>query len=147
IRHPDEKPHRPCTWLFLTGATEENDAYLIDLGQSWYNPARIIGPARVTGGYHEEPVYYEGYAFSERAYKFRKMNGEKVSFLMIPPMDVINPVIQVSGWRTPSASVSFDGHFLDAKDFQVQVKGDELLLWINRRVSGETRVEIVEKGQ
>jgi len=64
---------------------------------------------------------------------------------MIPPMDVINPVIQVSGWRTPSASVSFDGHILDAKDFQVQVKGDELVLWINRRVSREARVEIVEK--
>jgi len=141
IRHPDEKPHRPSTWLFLTGATEEDDAYVIDLGQSWYNPAHIIGPTRVTAGYGKEPVYYEGYAFSERAYKFRKMTGEKVSFLMIPPMDVINPVIQV----TPSASVSFDGHILDAKDFQVQVKGDELLLWVNRRVSREVRVEIVEK--
>jgi len=53
----------------------------------------------------------------------------------------------VSGWRTSSVSVSFDGHFLDAKDFQAQVKEDDLLLWINRRIARETRVEIIEKEQ
>ncbi|MCD6082968.1 hypothetical protein J7J59_02510 [Candidatus Aerophobetes bacterium] len=147
IRHPGEKPPRPCVWLFLTGATEQDDAYLIDLGQSWYNPAYIIGPPPVTAGYGDEPVYYEGYSFSERAYQFRKMKGEKVSFLMMPSMDVINPVIRVSGWKTPSVSVSFDSYPLDTKDFQAQLKGDELLLWINKRVSKNTKVEIVEKGR
>jgi len=146
---PGDRPPRPCTWLFLTGATKEDDAYLIDLIQSWYNPAKVStgyeNKKSLVGSYG--PVLYEGYAFSERAYHFRKIQGNKVSFVMRPQVDVINPVIRVIGWMAPSASVFLDGSPLDTKDFRIQLKENSLLVWINKRVSKETGIEITELDQ
>ncbi len=143
---PADRPPRPCTWLFLTGATEKDDAYLVDLIQSWYTPAEV------TTGYENKKlligscgsVLYEGYAFSERAYQFRKTQGNKVSFDIRPKVDILNPVIRVIGWKASSASVSLNGSSLNAEDFQTQLKGDDLLVWIDRKVSEKTRIEITE---
>lgn len=144
---PAQRPPRPCTWLFLTGATEEeDDSYLIDLMKSWYNPSQIITGYEnkiVSGSYG--PVLYEGYAFSERAYQFRKIEEKKVCFAMKPEVDVINPVFRVMGWQAPSASVLIDGRPLHTRDFRIQLERDDLFVWINRRISTESTVEITER--
>ena len=142
---PADRPPRPCIWLFLIGATEEDDAFLIDLIQSWYNPAEVstgYESKKSQGSYGS--VLYEGYAFSERAYQFRKMEGNKVSFIMRPKVDVINPVTRVIGWAGPSVSVFLDGNPLNTESFQAQLEGNDLLVWINKRVSKETKIELIE---
>lgn len=143
---PADRPPRPCNWLFLTGATEEKDSYLVDLVKSWYNPADIqtgYESGNIPGMSHG-PILYEGYAFSERTYQFTKMQGNKVSFTIKPKLAVINPVIRVIGWNSSSASLSLDGEKVSSQKFCSQIKGNELILWINRRISKPTKVEIAE---
>ena len=116
---PADRPARPCSWLFLTGATEEKNSYLVDLPKSWHNPADIQTGYESGNipGMSYGPLPYEGYAFSERAYRFRKMQGNKVSFTIKPKLAVIDPAIRVIGWNSSLASLFLDGEKVSPQKF------------------------------
>lgn len=140
---PGDRPPKPSVWLFLTGATNEPSEFLVELAKSWLNPAEIktgyeIGPWGMAHG----RVIFEGYMYSERAYTFRKYGEDYMKFKMIPKVHVINPVFVVNGWKNPSVNLILNGKVLEEDRFRWQQVGDDLIIWVDQKISEPTEVEI-----
>ncbi len=141
-----DTPPRPTSWLFLTGATEEPSSFLIDLAKSWLNPAKIetgfeSGP--LPWGMSSGRVLYEGYAYSERAYVFRKYGEDLIEFAMKPQVPVINPVYIINGWKSKELKVMWNNEPLSSNRFKSQLIGDDLILWVNQRVEKPAKIKIL----
>jgi hypothetical protein len=144
-RYYVETPPKGTSWLFLTGATEKSQEELIELAQSWYYPAKVL-----TGYEHNKsipgmaqgPVLYEGFAFSERAYTFRKFGEDKVNFIMYPRKPVINPVLHINGWKSPNATVKVNNKALGSNKYVHAISGNDLILIVMDRFTAETSFEI-----
>lgn len=142
-----DRPPRPTIWLFLTGATNKPSSYLVEMARSWLNPAKI------ETGYERDSLWgmacgrvlFEGYAYSERAYTFRKFGEDKIKFTMRPKVPVINPVFVINGWERPLAKVSLDGRALEKKFFKWQQVEKDLVLWIDQKIVDPTEVEIFSR--
>lgn len=142
---PADVPPRPTTWLFITGATQEPSSFLAALARSWQNPARIETGYENKGkipGMAQGRVLYEGYAYSQMAYCFRKFGENKIEFQMTPKEKVINPVFIVNSWTSSSARVSLDGKELDQRKFRTQIDGKDLVIWIDQVIDQPTQIII-----
>lgn len=141
---PGDRPPRPTTWLFLTGATDQPSSYLVELAKSWLNPAKV------ETGYEGDSLWgmacgrvlFEGYAYSERAYTTRKFGEDQVKLAMTPNVPAINPVFIINGWERPVAKVALNGKVLDKELFKWQQVENDLVVWINQRIAEPTEVEI-----
>jgi len=142
---PADRPPRPTSWLFLTGAIEKPSFFLVDLAKSWYNPAQVETGYENKGkipGMAKGRVLYEGYAYSEMAYCFRKFGEDKIEFQMTPKENVINPVFIVNGWMSSSARVSLDDKELDERKFRTQISGKNLVVWLDEVINRPTKIII-----
>jgi len=135
---PFDRPPRPSIWLYLTGATEESSKYLAEVALSWLNPAIVHTETRVTRGV----TPYQGFKFSERAYAFKALGREKVSFSMRPHVKVVNPVFRVDDWKSDSVEVRLDNDLLGARYYRWQLTRGDLILWLDKEIEKETEVEI-----
>ena len=123
-------PPRPSSWLFLTGAVTGGVDEARALAGSWLTPARV-----------ESSHLFEGYAFSERAYRFRAGDGRPVTVRLAPSHPIVNPVLRL--YRgTPPQKVLWNRAALAPDEFRWQVVGEDLLLWIDRTLETETSLEI-----
>jgi hypothetical protein len=144
-RYYVETPAPGTSWLFLTGATEKSHDYLIELAKSWYYPAKVLTGnecIKSIPGMSSGPVLYEGYAYSERAYTFRKSGPDKIEFTMSPKFPVINPVFNINGWKSPKASVSIDQKTLNQDKVVCAISGNDLVVMVKGRFSKEITVSI-----
>lgn len=142
---PADRPPRATSWLFLTGATEESSSFLVNLAKSWYNPAEIETGYENKGkipGMAQGKVLYEGYAYSQMAYCFRKFGEDKLEFNMRPNVSVINPVFVVKNWQSPFAIVSMNGEKLGRDQFKTQINGNDCIIWIDKIIDKPTDVVI-----
>lgn len=142
---PGDRPPRPTSWLFLTGATDMPSTFLVDLAKSWYYPAQVETGYENRGkipGMARGRVLYEGYAYSEMAYRFRKYGEDEIEFQMTPKENVINPVFIVNGWRSSSARISFNGRKLGEEQFRIQISGEDLVLWVDEVINRATKITI-----
>ena len=138
---PADRPHRPTSWLFLTGATNEPTSSLVNLLKSWYNPAVIQTGFESHGnlpGMSQGQIIYEGYAFSEMAYRFRKYGDDRIQFRMFPKESVINPVFIISNWKTPDVKVRLNGETLNPELYHSQIEGDDLVVWVEKVITQTT---------
>jgi len=142
---PAERPSRPTTWLFLTGATDLPSCHLVELAKSWLNPADITTgyeSGNLLRGMSYGRVLYEGYSYSERAYTFRKFGEDHVEFTMTPKDPVINPIFIINGWRSPRAKVIWNGEHLSTDLFESQISDGDLILWVNKKVTEPIEIKI-----
>lgn len=140
-----ETPPKGASWLFLTGATEKSQDYLIELAQSWYHPAKVLTGnecIKSIPGMASGPVFYEGYAFSERAYIFRKFGPDKLEFTMEPKKIVINPVFIVNSWKSSDISVNINQKKLNSSEVSSALFRDELIIMIKGRFDKKIHVDI-----
>ena len=143
--NPADRPPRPTTWLFLTGATNKMTSSLVEIMKSWYYPADIETGYESGGnipGMSQGGLIYEGYAYSEMAYRFRKFGEDKIGFRMRPREAVINPVFIINNWKSPSATMSLDGEKIDKNLYQGQIEGDDIVIWLDKTISESTQVLI-----
>jgi len=85
---------------------------------------------------------YQGFKFSERAYAFKALGREKVSFSMRPHVKVVNPVFRVDDWKSDSVEVRLDNDLLGARYYRWQLTRGDLILWLDKEIEKETEVEI-----
>ncbi len=159
---PFERPPRPTVWNTLTGAVEDSSpTRMSEIAASWLNRASIEITSEAPPEQHR--LAYMGYRWSERAYVMDKgkIPGEEIAFVMRPqewavgawagfkilPEDygkvkVINPVFILKGWAADSASVKLDGDILDSSQYRWHVTENDLILWINKDIEGDTAFEI-----
>jgi hypothetical protein len=123
-------PPRPSSWLFLTGAAPDGVEEARTLAGSWLTPARV-----------ETSHLFEGYAYSERAYRVRVNDAGPVSVRLRPVRPIVNPVVRLY-FCAPPARVALNGVDLDPAEFRSQQVGQDLLLWINRTLDSDTTIEI-----
>jgi len=128
-------PPKPCTWLFLVGASEgSDDERILEIVKSWARPAKIetgYESRRIPWGLSYGPVLYEGYSYSERAYAFRLEGTDKLRFKLTPIEKVINPVIKVENWTGEKPKIFINGEKLAESIFRWQFDGRFLIVWIN----------------
>ena len=124
-------PPRPSSWLFLTGAAPDGVEEARALAGSWLSPARV-----------ESSHLFEGYAYSERAYRFRVTEPGSITIRLRPSRPIINPVIRLFS-AAPPAKVLWDGDALDPSEYLTQAVGGDLVIWINRTLDKQTSLEIV----
>jgi len=143
---PGDRPPRPTTWLFLIGATtEDSPENLIKIVKSWLYPARIetgCESGSLGWGLSHGDFLYEGYAYSERAYTFRKFREDDIKFTMKPSVTVVNPVIIINRWKNRHIKVSIDGETLDPEQYRPHLSNGDLILWINREIDKNVEFEI-----
>jgi hypothetical protein len=142
-------PDPGTTWYLLFGATSENSdgAELEEIGRSYQNPARIE-VQRDPGepdDLHRGRVLLEGYDYSLRAYVFRKQGPDRLAITMIPSIPQINPVFLINGWSSDGVIVNMDGNLLPPGQFQAQVSGHDLTIWIDGRFDRETQIEFTAR--
>ncbi len=125
-----QMPPRPSSWLFLTGAVTEGVEEARALAGSWLTPARV-------GTSH----LYEGYAWSERAYRFRVNKSEPIRITLTPGRPILNPVLRFYSGKTP-ARVTWEGAPLAPSEYRFQTVGEDLVLWIDRTLEKKTDLEI-----
>ena len=125
-------PPRPSSWLFLTGAAPGGVEEARALAGSWLSPARVA----------ESSQLYEGYAYSERAYRFRVSRPGSTKIRLAPSRPIINPVLRLF-FAGPPVKVLWDGAELGSSEFLAQAVGGDLVIWINRTLDKETSLEVV----
>lgn len=135
-------PDPGTTWYLLVGATPPgtDGSELEELGRSYSQPA-LIEVERDPGEreeLHRGRVLREGYEFGLRAYTFRKTGDDRVKFTMKPGVPQLNPVFVVDGWKSAGARVAVNGQPLDEKAYRTQVKGNDLIVWVEGRFEEET---------
>lgn len=131
------RPHRPTTWLVLQGVVEGGEFEpLRRLVASWLNPAAV---QMLTPSHR---AVYEGYAFAQRAYQFRMLEGTSLEFELTPVAAVVNPVFVLNGWPSAGARVEWGARSLDAADTVAQREGDDLVLWVRGEVTYPLRLAI-----
>lgn len=123
-------PPRSSSWLLLTGAVTEGVEEARRLAGSWLTPAEVQ-----TSG------LFEGYAYSERAYRLRLREPGSISVGLSPRRPVVNPVFKV-WYGAPPAKVTWNGRVLSESEYRFQLVEDELLVWIDRVVDEDTTIEI-----
>ncbi len=124
-------PPRPSSWVFLTGAVTGGLEEARALTGSWLSPARA----------HASDLY-EGYAYSERAYRVRVTKPGPVTVKLTPTRPIVNPVLRLFHGRPP-AKVLWNGAALGASEFRSQMEGEDVVVWINRTLADDTSLEIV----
>jgi len=145
---PADRPPRPTSWLFLTGAQVDDSIDLLELANAWLNPARVTTGFEKEGetdieGCAQGRVLYEGYAYSQRAYTFRKLGEDEISFRLEPEVDVINPVFVIDGWLGQEAIVEINGGRVPLNRYQVQREGSEIIVWLEQRIREKVNVRVV----
>jgi hypothetical protein len=125
-------PLRPSSWLFLTGAAPGGLDEARALAGSWLSPASV-----------ESNRHFEGYAYSERAYRFRASQSGSTKVRLSPRRPIVNPVVRLY-FAAPPVSITWDGKPLGASEFEAQAVGGDLIVWINRTIDKETSIEIAE---
>lgn len=123
-------PPRPSSWLFLTGAVTGGVDEARRLAGSWLSPARV-----------ESSHLFEGYSYSQRAYCFRAREAGPVKITLRPTRPIVNPVLRLYFGRPP-VKVMWDGSALAESEFRAQAVGDDVVVWIDRVVEKETKLEI-----
>lgn len=126
-----KRPPRPSSWVSLTGAVTGGLEEARALAGSWLSPARV-----------ETSGLFEGYAFSERAYRLRLREPGPITVRLSPTRPIVNPVFRVYYGQLP-VKVMWDGRRMEAGECRAQPLGDELLLWMDRRMERETTIEII----
>ncbi len=125
-----QTPPRPSSWVWLTGAVTGGLEEARALAGSWLTPARI-----------EASGLYEGYAYSERAYRVRVTRPGPVSLRLQPSRPIVNPVVRLYR-AAPPAQVTWNGEPLADDEFRAQATGGDLVVWIGRTLAEETALEI-----
>jgi hypothetical protein len=123
-------PPRPSSWLFLTGAVIGGVDEARSLAGSWLTPAKL-----------ESSHLFEGYSYSQRAYRFRMSKPGPLRVQFRPTRPIVDPVLRLYFGRPP-VKVVLDGKELPATDFRVQAVEDDVLVWIARTLAQETSLEI-----
>jgi hypothetical protein len=123
-------PPRPSSWLFLTGAVTGGVEEARRLAGSWLSPAEV-----------ETPHLFEGYAYSERAYRVRVTQPGPVEVRLSPKRPIVNPVLRLY-FAGPPVEVICDGERLGPSDFHAQSVGDDVVIWIDRTLTADTALEI-----
>ena len=123
-------PPRPSSWLFLTGAVTGGVEEARSLAGSWLSPAKV-----------ESPQLFEGYAYSQRAYCFRAAGPSPVTVRFSPTRPIVNPVLRLYSGRPP-VKVLWDGSPLSESEFRAQAVGDDVVVWIDKVLDKETRLEV-----
>jgi hypothetical protein len=123
-------PPRPSSWLFLTGAVTGGIDEARSLAGSWLSPARVEGSH-----------LFEGYSYSQRAYCFRAREAGPVKITLSPTRPIVNPVLRLYFGRPP-VKVMWDGSALAESEFRAQAVGDDVVVWIDRVLEKETKLEI-----
>jgi hypothetical protein len=126
-----ETPGRPSSWLFLTGAVTSGAEEARMAVGSWLSPARV-----------ETSHLWEGYAYSERAYRIRVNKPGPVSVRLSPTRPIVNPVLRLYHGQPPG-EVICNGALVAPGEFRWQMVGEDLVLWLSRRLTGEATVEII----
>jgi len=139
-------PPRPCTWLFLIGASEgSDDQRVLELVKSWLTPAEIrtgYESRRLPWGLSYGPILYEGYSYAERAYVFRLEGTEELKFRLTPLEKVVNPVFRVEKWSGEAPRIFIDAKSLEEDSFRWQFDGHSLTVWIKGEFADPTDVTI-----
>lgn len=123
-------PPRPSSWLFLTGAYENSIDEARDWVASWLKVAKV-----------KCNHLFEGYSFSERAYLFRTKSEEPFRIKITPAATIINPVFRINKYPMP-IEITWNGISLERDEYKMQFDGEDLIIWINRRLEKETNLEI-----
>jgi hypothetical protein len=135
-------PAPGATWYMLVGATGigSDGTELEALAHSYQSPARI--DVHRDPGEREElhrgRVLEEGYDYSLRAYVLRKTGDDRVRLTLTPSVAQINPVFLINGWRAAQVRVFIDGQELAAGQFEAQVSGHDLSVWVKGRFTQPT---------
>ena len=143
-------PPPGTSWLVLTGAGIQDPAELRELAVSWYSPARIVTghewpPDFITSGAAQSgSTIYDGYAYSIRAYTFRKFGVPRIEFRMEVDHPIVNPVFMVDGWESPNTVVEMDNVTLDRAMYSYAVRGNELILHLRAKIKRNTSFAIAE---
>jgi hypothetical protein len=84
---------------------------------------------------------FEGYSYSQRAYCFRAREAGPVKITLSPTRPIVNPVLRLYFGRPP-VKVMWDGSALAESEFRAQAVGDDVVVWIDRVLEKETKLEI-----
>ncbi len=135
-------PDQGTTWYLLVGATGEDTdgSELEEIAHSYHSPARIEiqrDPGE-PNDLHRGRVLLEGYDYALRAYTFRKYGEDRVELTMRPTASQINPVFLISGWTAPDVQIMLNDKPLDTDQFQAQVSGHDLIVWVQGKFEEST---------
>jgi hypothetical protein len=150
--HFIETPFPGTTWYVLIGATESGtDGSELDrLALTYRYPAQAV----VTGDPSERQVAYEGFDFSVRSYNLFQRRMEAQSDLVElrlspqPGIPLVNPVLVINGWKSPpeTLEVSAGKSALDDQQHRAQIRGRDLVVWIEGTFDEETEFRLTGTG-
>jgi hypothetical protein len=121
----------------MQGVTDSSDLETLRrVVASWLHPARVD---MTTLPRH---AVYEGYAFAQRAYEFRILDGTELVFDMIPTAAVVNPVFILNNWPGESVRIGWGSRHVDQSSIQTQREEEDLVVWVEGEVTYPLRITI-----
>lgn len=125
-------PRRPTTWLYLTGAIEGDDlAPLRETVNAWLRPGRL-----------RTNHLWNGFAYSERAYKILKLSDEPYEIRLETGAPIPRPVFGFDTAFRVSA-VHYQGAMLPEDAYSWHTFQGETLLWIDCQAEHELDIVVV----
>jgi hypothetical protein len=132
VRAPWWYPRPNDRWLFLTGATDRDDAHLLDLARSWLHPARV----EVQGNGR-----FMGYDHAQMAYRFL-VSGRALSFALESEGGIVNPVFTLVGWEMERVSVSVDGETLGQGEYRLSREDATMVVFVEKELGPSVEIEL-----
>ena len=132
LRAPWWYPQPNDRWMFLTGATDQDDEYLLDLARSWLYPAQV----RVTEGGR-----FWDYDHAQMAYRFI-VEGQELRFGLEAEGAILNPVFNLLGWETEGVIVYIDGERLSEKEYRVCREDGHMVVFMEKRLAPKVEITL-----
>jgi len=132
VRAPWWIPRPNDRWLFLTGATDRDDAYLLDLTRSWLIPARVTV---AEGG------RFMGYDYAQMTYGFL-ITDHRLSFNLEAEGEVLNPVFTLLGWELEKVNVFVDGEQLSEGEYRPSREDATMVVFVEQSLSPDVTITL-----
>jgi hypothetical protein len=130
VRAPWWYPRPNDRWLFLTGVTDQDDKYLLDLVKSWLHPAKV---AVIEGG------RFLAYDLAQMAYRFQ-VRGRSLKVVLESQGGMLNPVFALLGWEVERVDVFVNEKRLDETEYRLCREDASMIVFLEKELPPQVEI-------